>query len=65
MNGIVNGFYLETGYGFDPHNSTVTEIKSINKYGMCVMGAMVFRGEWKDCVKYAETHTSPLNSNEN
>ena len=43
----------------------VTEIKSVNKYGMCVMGAMVFRGEWKDCVKYAETHTSPLNNNEN
>ena len=61
MYDIINGFYLETGYGFNPHTSTVTEIKKIDEFSRLVMGAMVYRGEWEDCIKYAKTHENPLN----
>lgn len=56
MNGVVNGYYLETGYGFDVNNSTVTTIDHINEFNQIICGEMVFRGTWNECVKYANTH---------
>lgn len=46
--------YVETGYGFNPNNSTVNEVKGIDSYNRLIMGAMVFRGTWKECMEFVE-----------
>lgn len=56
MSAVINGYYLETGYGFNPSKSTVNRIDGVDEYGRIEMGEMVFRGEWEECVRYAETH---------
>lgn len=60
MSTIINGYYIETGYGFNPSTSTVVEIKSVDKFGRCIFGACVYRGEWDDCKEYARTHDNPM-----
>lgn len=56
MTGIVNGYYLETGYGFNVETSTVVEIKGVDEFGRIIFGACVFRGHWNECKEYAMTH---------
>lgn len=46
--------YVETGYGFNPNNSTVNEVKGIDSYNRLIMGAMVFRGTWEECMEFVE-----------
>lgn len=56
MSTRVNGYYIETGYGFNVERSTVNKIEGVDEFGRIIMGAMVFRGEWDDCIEYAKTH---------
>lgn len=56
MNVFIGNYYIETGYGFDTANATVTEVKGTDAYGRAIMGACVFTGTWDECVKYAKTH---------
>ena len=56
MSTVINGYYIETGYGFNTATSTVTEIKGVDKYGRITFGSCVFTGNWDDCESYAMTH---------
>lgn len=56
MNGIINNYYIETGFGFDIYKSTVTEIIGYDKFDRLIMGDCVFIGHWNDCKEYAKTH---------
>lgn len=60
MSTIINGYYIETGYGFDTATSTVVEIIDVDQFGRLVCGACVFIGEWEDCKEYARTHVNPM-----
>lgn len=56
MSTIINGYYIETGYGFNTATSTVLKIDGVDEYGRIVFGGCVFIGEWEDCKEYARTH---------
>ena len=56
MSTIINGYYIETGYGFDINHSTVTEVKGSDKYNRIKFGECVFQGTWSECEEYARTH---------
>ena len=53
---IINNFYIETGYGFNPAKSTVTEIVGVDEFNRCIFGKCVFIGDWNECKAYAQTH---------
>ena len=56
MSTIINGYYIETGYGFNTATSTVLKIDGVDEYGRIIFGGCVFSGEWEDCKEYARTH---------
>ena len=56
MSTTINGYYIETGYGFDMKHSTVTEVKGSDKFNRLLLGAVVFQGTWNECEEYARTH---------
>lgn len=54
MNEIIGRYYIETGYGFDINNATITEIKGKDKFGRTIMGECIFGGTWNECIEQAE-----------
>lgn len=53
---IINNYYIETGYGFNPAKSTVTKIIGVDEFNRCIFGGCVFIGDWNECKEYAQTH---------
>ena len=60
MSTIINGYYIETGYGFNTATSTCVEITGVDEFGRCIFGSCVYMGEYEDCKEYARTHDNPM-----
>ena len=53
MNDIINGFYIETGYGFSTEKSNVYSIGYVDEYGRLMDMKHAFSGTWDECIKFA------------
>lgn len=47
-------FKIETGYGFDPNNSTVTWYHTVDQFGRLLDGECMFCGTWEACQQYVK-----------
>lgn len=61
MKSWIGNFFVETGYGFDINNSTVTEYTGRDEFGRAIRGSVVFSGTWSECIAFAESHYPMIN----
>lgn len=61
MTSWIGNFKIETGFGFDINNATVTEILERDEFGRVSKGSVVFVGTWSECIAFAESHYPMIN----